>query len=349
MKLRSDYSHKLHDILARRVRNRGAAAVSLRIDAAIWNGNINLAAGDTADEHQGVPLFLSYSCTKTFIAALILHLCEQGHFTLETTIARWFPLIPGSPAMSIRHLLNHTSGLPDYGGLPEYHHAVKLSPSHPWNNGEFLEHTLAQGRIFEPGQGWRYSNIGYMLLRQIAEQETGKSFAQLLASCIFQPLGLRHMFVPETVADLSRLQPGFSVLVTESSAMDVRTVYHPGWVSHGVVASSPRDLVEFYHRLFTGNLLPPDALSAMMNLVTVPGAPAHYGHACYGLGVMADTASRFGIIMGHNGGGPGYEASVFHVPDLHGQPVTACAMCAAEEQGLAELLVFDVMGALEQS
>jgi D-alanyl-D-alanine carboxypeptidase len=181
-----------------------------------------------------------------------------------------------------------------------------------------------------------------MLLRRVIEVATGESFRRLLSLRILRLLGLRHTSVPESISDLSSLVPGRSKLVTTGdAAVDVRAVYHPGWVSHGVLASTPRDIVTFYHRLFTGALLPAEMLTAMTSLVPVSvETPPRWRRPGYGLGIMGDLASRHGVLWGHNGEGPGYAASAFHAPDLCGRRATACAMCAAEGSGVPEDLVF---------
>lgn len=286
------------------------------------------------------PLFLAYSCTKTIIATLLLMLCEVGRCSLDASVSRWFPELPMAPAITIRHLLGHTSGLPDYGGLVDYHRDVKRSPSRPWTDTEFLERTLAQGMLFKPGEGWAYSNVGYLLLKQIITQETRQSLASVVDSMICAPLGLERSFIPESAADLSVLQPAFSALIAEDGELPVPEVYHPGWVSHGVLASTPAELASFYHRLFTGKVLSSESLSAMTTLTPVPVAPPQYHTPCYGLGIMADTASPYGAILGHNGGGPGYQTSVFHARKPEGRPMTVAAMCASESPGLSERLVF---------
>ncbi len=192
---------------------------------------------------------------------------------------------------------------------------------------------------------WDYSNPGYMLLRRVLEVATGNSFSRLLARRILGPLELRHTFVAESIPDLARLVPSQSKLVTAGDeSVDVRAVYHPGWVSHGVLASTAGDIATFYHRLFTGDLLPAHLLAAMTTLAPVPKqAPSRWGRPGYGLGIMGDSASRHGVLWGHNGEGPGYAASAFHVPDLRGQRATVCIMCAAEGSDIAADLVFTVL------
>lgn len=324
---------------AREITDATPVALALMTDDQRYATAVNCAPGNP-------PLFLAYSCTKTIIATLILMLWEEGRFTPETSLGRWFPELPQASAMTIRHLLNHTSGLPDYGGLVDYHREVRRSPSRPWTDTEFLERTLASGMLFAPGAGWAYSNVGYLLLRRIITEETGQSLAAVVSARICAPLGLTGSFVPESVADLSALQPACSALLAESGEAPVPGLYHPGWVSHGVLASTPAELAAFYHRLFTGEVLSSGSRAALTALTPVPAAPPRYRVPGYGLGIMADTASPYGSIMGHNGAGPGYQASVFHLHSSNGRPTTVCAMCASESPDLAERLVFRVYAEL---
>jgi D-alanyl-D-alanine carboxypeptidase len=255
-------------------------------------------------------------------------------------------------------LLNHTGGIPDYGGLAAYHQSVRTNPSQPWSFERFASETFDRGLLFEPGQGWAYSNPGYMLVKHVIEDVTGDSYRTLIAERIADPLRLRKTFVPESIADLTTLAPGTSSLLgSDATPRDIRSHYHPGWVSHGVVASTASDLVRFLDGLFQGNLLAQDSLHEMLALIPVslhsagtesgnpPLRPAQPG---YGLGVMGDPASPWGLIVGHNGGGPCYSASAFHALGLGG--LSVCAMGAIERGFSAERIVagvFDSWSELE--
>ena len=126
--------------------------------------------------------------------------------------------------------------------------------------------------------------------------------------------------------------------------------YHPGWVSHGVVASTPSEIVCFLDGLFHGQFLSRHSLDQMTELVVVPVAasasspgkdsPLSWSKPSYGLGLMGDPASPWGLVLGHNGGGPGYSTSAFHAFDLGGASV--CAMGAIEENFKAENVVFGI-------
>jgi D-alanyl-D-alanine carboxypeptidase len=342
---------ELPETLASVVRGRGVASLAVieRTGAkahAYW-----------VPESDQEPAFLAYSITKTFTAALILKLCEEGQLSLDDRLATWFPRIAHADQISLRHLLNHTAGIPDYGGIRAYHESVKSSPSTPWSFERFAAETFDNGLWFEAGEGWAYSNPGYMLLKRVAEEVTRISYRALIADCIARPLGLRRTVVAESISDLAALAPGTSSALSPDGAQrDVRANYHPGWVSHGVVASTASELARFLDGLFGGELLSRDSLAQMTELVVVPEdqaaspeqeLPSRRGNPSYGLGLMGDPASPWGLIVGHNGGGPCYSASAFHAFDLGG--VSVCAMGAIEEAFNAENMVFDVLDHLAGS
>jgi len=192
-----------------------------------------------------------------------------------------------------------------------------------------------------------------MLLKRIIEEVGGTTYASLIAARIAQPLGLARTFVPETLEDLASLAPAMSdALAVDGTPRDVRRYYHPGWVSHGVVASTPSEIVGFLDALFGRRLLSAQSLQEMTTLVPVPMSsatdasvsepPSRWIQPSYGLGLMGDPASPWGVIWGHNGGGPGYRTSAFHAPALG--HISVCAMGAEEGFGAEEVVfaVFDL-------
>lgn len=337
----------LFDILNAQVRDRCVAGIAVSLNLISQPESVWYPAS-TSDE----PVFLAYSITKIFSASVLLLLQEDGHLRLEDPLACWFPEIAQADSITLRQLLNHTAGIPDYGSLPAYHDAVRSCPSTAWTFEQFAAVTFEQGLCFAPGTSWAYSNPGYMLLKRIAEVVTGTSYRELIFKYIIRPLGLSQTFVPESVEELSSLAPATScALAVDRTTRDVRQYYHPGWVSHGVIASTPSKIVMFLNSLFNNRLLSQQSLKQMVELVpvTLPTTTSRatqqptlpWMKPSYGLGLMADPASTWGLVLGHNGGGPGYSASVFHAPELGG--VSICAMCAMEQGIKAEELVFAVL------
>jgi D-alanyl-D-alanine carboxypeptidase len=338
-----DLAPALTEIVNRPAEGRGAAGI-----AALVAGADEPVAVWTLSSREE-PAYLAYSITKTFTAVLFLLLQDEGRLALDDRLARWFSGIPGADRISLRRLLNHTAGVPDYGGLPSYHDAARTFPSTPWSFEQVAAETFDKGLSFEPGTGWEYSNPGYMLLKRVAEEVAGAPYATLIAQRITGPLGLRRTFVADSLEALSSLAPASSrELTVDRSPCDVRGRYHPGWVSHGVVASTPSDVARFFDAVFRRRHVSPRSLREMRTLVPVAGAPPmpspRWSRPGYGFGIVGIQESPFGPLWGHNGGGPGYRASAYHAPDLG--EASVCAMCSLEGDPGAEPLVFAVFAAL---
>ncbi len=218
----------------------------------------------------------------------------------------YLPDLPLAMPVTVRQLLRHTGGLPDYGGLPAYFEELQAHPAQPWTPEEFLERTLPRGLTFAPGQGWGYSNVGFLIVRLLLERVTDSPLREALRQSLFAPLGLRRTFVAETLTDARALTPGYSGLFSQDGALaDVAPVYHPGWVAHGVVISTATELARIVEALFTGRLVRPDLLAMMLDPVLVPGAHPLFRQPAYGLGLMRDPRSPYGPVAGHGGGGRG--------------------------------------------
>lgn len=313
----------------------GCVSVAIR-GAQHWDG---FARTRPFEPEPTPPRNLIYSLTKTFIATIILKLTEQRKIGLDAKLADYLPNAPFAASVTIRQLLRHSSGMPDYGALPEYHAAVRAQPDRPWSEAEFIERTCASGPAFAPDRGWLYSNIGYLLLKQTIESVTRHSFGDAITSLIAEPHGLVSVSVPTALGDLAALAPGLSTdLPSGGAAVDVRGRYHPGWVAHGVIAATAADVAAFYDKLLRGGVLAPSSLVEMTKTVPVPQTRPPFHAAAYGLGLMSDPGAPGGPIHGHTGEGPGYHAAAY------GFGSTTIAVLVNAETG-AEKLAFE-LGAL---
>jgi D-alanyl-D-alanine carboxypeptidase len=243
-----------------------------------------VAVGDDI-EISGDPeaRYAIYSVTKTAVAAAVLSLVRDGAAELD----------------SVRRLLDHTSGVRDYGSLPEYHEAVRTRPGSAWDDDEFLARTAAAGPLFEPGEEWAYSNTGYLVLRRLLDEHGG-------LAAFLPRLGLAAATVAERIDDLVAAVPAPSALLLDGVA-DLRGVYDPRWVGHRTLIARVGDLICLWRDL------PAEMLDPGTFVPIGTDAPG-FVRPCYGLGVMADPEHPLGTIVGHGGGGPGYAAAVFAVP-----------------------------------
>lgn len=271
-----------------------------------------------AAESDGALLFPYWSFTKTVIAICALRLAERGRIRLDEPVR-------GHP-FTLRQLLNHTSGLPDYGRLCSYNQAVQ-NDEEPWPRAVLLQATMEQGMLFAPGCGWAYSNVGYMMVRELIEEAAGRSLSELVSSMISRRLGLKSL-------QLATTRQQFSQVYWEAAQR-----YHPGWVYHGCLIGTAREATLLLHALFDGQLLSASSLQQMLIRVPVGGAidGRPWTDCGYGLGLMTGTMGMAGRAMGHSGGGPFSVNAVYHFPDRP-VPVTVASFTDGRDEGPAERL-----------
>lgn len=285
--------------------------------------------------------FLVYSVAKPMLAAAALRLADRGRLALDAPLSRRLPEVPNAERVTPRQLLSHRAGYPDYGGLSEYHEAVRRGDP-PWTDEEFLERTGAAALRFEPGAGWAYSNIGYLLVRRLLEEVADAPLAEVLGAELFRPLGLSRTEVAGGPEDLEGLVFGTSAHLDDGGAPGrVPGRYDPGWVAHGAVVSTAPEIARFLGALFAGELLSPGRLGEMCELVPVaePDPRRPWVRPSYGLGLMADPESPRGRVYGHTGAGPGSVAAAYSFLDVS-PPVTAVVLSAEEDEVRAEYTAF---------
>lgn len=305
----------------------GCAGAGERVAARAWPvcrmTTICIATVDAQGEAEGdssravVPW---WSFTKTLIAAAALRLAEQGRLDPARPLA--------GRAWSLRQLLQHRAGIPDYGGLPAYHAAVARGEA-PWSEEKLLRLVPAESLLFPPGAGWAYSNVGYLLARRAIEAASGAGLADALRELVLGPLGLRCSRLAVTREDMHR------TVFAEAHG------YHPGWVFHGVVIGPVAEAALALHRILAGGLLAPASLASMLDRHPI-GGPVEgrpWVTTGYGLGLMTGTMQLPGMerpvrMIGHSAGGPGSVGAVYHAPDSGGR--TAAAFMAGTDEGVTE-------------
>ena len=268
-------------------------------------------------------LFPYWSFTKTVIAICALKLCEDGVFDLDAKIK--------GGTYTLRQLLVHTSGLPDYGQFTEYGVAVQANET-PWSRDKMLDLALSNGMLFEPEQGWSYSNIGYMFVRESIETATGKSLGDVVSDMVCKPLGLNSVELAQTREQFGRLH------------WDAAANYDPLWVYHGCLIGTAADAARLLHSLFAGALLRADTLAWMLETKLLSGPlPGRPWTQCgYALGLMSGTIDGVGRSIGHTGGGPFSVNAVYHFPDVN-DPITIASFTDGTDEGIAEFATINVL------
>jgi D-alanyl-D-alanine carboxypeptidase len=151
----------------------------------------------------------------------------------------------------------------------------------------------------------------------------------------------------EDRTSFEQLVPGFSRdFHRDAELEDVRPIYDPGWVAHGLVSSTAAEIGEFYQALFGGKLVQRESLEAMTQLVRVPGDHPAAVSPSYGLGLMSDPNGIYGPDFSHGGGGPGYSLYAGCHREFSGRRVSAAVFCNTDEMD-AEKLWYGVLAALQ--
>jgi D-alanyl-D-alanine carboxypeptidase len=256
------------------------------------------------------------SITKTFVAAVVLQLAAEGVLGLDDSIERWLPgAVPNGGAITLRQLLNHTSGVYNYTDDPALLRAMARNPLEVWTPSALVALATRHAPLFRPGAGWAYSNTGYILLGLAIERATGTSLAEQLRRRIIEPLGLTRTSFPDAptlAAPFAHgyLPPGNGLFPTPRGRPADVTVWSPSWAwAAGAIVSTAGDLARFYDALLGGRLLAPAQLASMRTTV-----PAGGGSESYGLGLMA-VRLRCGAAWGHGGAVFGYTALAFASED----------------------------------
>lgn len=247
----------------------GMAVLLIRDGHVAYRKGIGLADIDARAPVTPGTQFLLGSVPKQFTAMAILMLKEKGKLQLDDSLAKYCPEFPDyARTITIRHLLNHTSGLPDYEelllGKVDYDKLYQSSKSpraaHEYTSGEALEALSREQKLrFSPGEKFEYSNSGYVVLAQIVERLSGKRYAEFLRENIFNPLGMRDtLVVDERRQKVPRLATGYGK--RNGQWQDI--TYTPENFIYGEdgIYSTVDDLYQWDQALYTERLVPRSTL-----------------------------------------------------------------------------------------
>jgi len=169
------------------------------------------------------------SVTKTFVATVVLQLEAEGRLKIDDPVERWLQeLVPNGSSITLRQLLNHTSGLFNYTDDEAFLSAVIAAPGQSWSPRELLSVAFAHPANFPPGTNWSYSNTNYVLLGLVIEAVTGRQVEQEFRDRIFAPLGLAATSFPAGISADERFAHGYASLAG-SPLIDVTSLLSPSW------------------------------------------------------------------------------------------------------------------------
>jgi D-alanyl-D-alanine carboxypeptidase len=275
-----------------------------------------LADRDTGRRMSPKDAFDIASNTKTFGATVALQLVGEHRLSLQDTVERLLPAtVPNGAAITLRMLLNHTSGLFDYTQDERWLAALVTDPDHAWTPAQLLALALDHPPTFPPGTDRAYSNTGYVLVGMILERVTGKSVSELFNQRIIRPLHLGHTYYAAGARFTTARHARGYLIGTEGEQLTYTDISDLGLLSTGMdggMVSTPADITRFFQALLGGHLLRPAQLAQMKQTIPVNGQPGH----SYGLG-LARIETPCGTTWGNEGGSLAYLSTAIFSEDGH--------------------------------
>ncbi|MFI8458135.1 serine hydrolase domain-containing protein [Kitasatospora sp. NPDC085464] len=309
----------------------GFAGMQMRVhdERGAWVGTAGVRELGEAGEPPADGRFWVGSTTKTFVATLVLQLVADGAIGLDSPVADHLPGLGLDGRITVRMLLQHTSGLYNYTGeldpdgtfvpgLPSVGKAWVENRFHSYRPEELVQFALSRPARFEPGTDQSYSNTNYTVAALLVERISGRSYAEEMQRRILQPLGLRDTAVPGTSPELPEPHAHGYYRYQDAERWEVVDVTRQNLsllIGAGDMISTTRDLHTFFSALLGGRLLP----APLMDEMRTP-----HGMLGYGLGLFVqDLGPGHGTIVHHNGGAPGgFGALMISTPD-GGRTLTA--------------------------
>jgi D-alanyl-D-alanine carboxypeptidase len=318
----------------------GATGVLARVDDGTGTARLSAGKAQLEPVREMAPdaRFRVGSVTKTFIATVALMQEELGHLSLDDAVEHWLPgLVPGGDQITLRMLLNHTSGLYNYTDDPGFGARYLADPTLGWAPRQLVELAVAHPPLFAPGTSWSYSNTNYIVAGMLIEKAAGQNIHRMVRERIIDPLHLTgtsfpahdrgidgfyaHGYLPPSLLD-----PGYTDVSRVAPSL--------GWTA-GAVISTVDDLRTFYQALLGGRLLRPEQLREMLTTVSVTPLFS------YGLGIFS-VLTPCGLLWGHDGDIPGYHTMAFSDPT--GQRGYVLAL--PTDPGVLTSLLWDTAGGL---
>jgi D-alanyl-D-alanine carboxypeptidase len=246
------------------------------------------------------------SVAKAFSGAVALRLVERGTLGLDDTVGERRPDLPAAwGAVTIRQLLNHTSGIPDYTRSAGFARQLETAPRATVVPPTIIDWVREDPLSFAPGHRYRYSNTDNIVVALIAEAVTGRAYDRLLDELVLAPAGLRHTSLPTTIRVPRPRIRGY-VAAGADRLEDMTTAISPtgAWASGGIL-STPNDLGRFVRADLGGRFFGAAQQRQQLRFVRGSSSPPGPGRNAAGLAIFR-YATRCGTVYGHTGSFPGY-------------------------------------------
>ncbi len=263
------------------------------------------------------------SVGKTYVSAIVMQLIKEGKFSLDDKISKylghyvWFNRLPNAPDITIKMLMEHTSGIMRYEFKDAFTKDLSNNPAKVWKPEELLSYVFDEKPTFKAGEGWDYADTNYIVLAMIIEQVTGKAYYDLLYDRILHPYHLTET-LPSNKRKLKGLVQGYagkdnpfgghSEVIADNGEFIINPQFE--WTGGGIY-STTLDLAKWGKMLYEGKIFDPSMLPIMED-----GVPAKMlgPNTNYGLGVIIRQSQKYGTIYGHSGFFPGYMTEMCYFP-----------------------------------
>ncbi|MDQ3180769.1 MAG: beta-lactamase family protein, partial [Acidobacteriota bacterium] len=277
---------------------------------------------ETKTPMKPLDLMLAGSVGKTYAAAVALQLVKESKINLDDKIEKylrretWFSRLPNAREITVRQLMNHTSGLVRYEFKEQFTKDLTANPDKVWKPEELLAYLFDEKAAFEAGKGWDYSDTNYIVLGMIIEKVTGKKYYAEAKRRILKPLKFERTF-PQDRREIKGLIQGYAGEKnpfggTDAMIQNRKFAINPQfeWTGGGMV-SNAKDLARWAKAMYEGRAFDEALLPQMLDGVS---APLLGRETKYGLGVII-RPTRAGLTYGHSGFFPGYMTDVMYFPE----------------------------------
>lgn len=289
-------------------------------------------------------VFYMASVSKQFTAVAVALAAQQGHVSLDDDIRDYFPELPDyGAAITVRHLVHHTSGLRDYLQLMTM---AGMNRANVYTDDELLELITRQKALnFEPGERYLYSNSGYLLMAELIERTTGRTFREYTTEEVFEPLGMHNTHFH---TDTRHIQKGRAIGYVPSRSQGFRIGFLANFdkVGSGGLYSTVEDMARWDHALDENTL----GGRALDEVIHTPGVLDDGETIDYAFGLRLGEHRGLETVW-HGGTMMGYKTAMLRFPDQKSTVICLCNLSNIDAVGLAhdvaDILLADALGPRE--
>ena len=325
-KLKADFKSEL-DSLRSQYNFPGATAACILPDSSAVTVSTGFADVENNIKMKPESRMLAASIGKTFVGTTVLALAQENILSLDDPISKWlknepwFPNLPNHNEITIRQLLNHTSGITNHVYKKDFIESFQQNwetRKNIYTPQKLITYILDDEALFEPGKGWSYSDTGYIIIGMIIEKATGNTYYEEVTERFLRPLKLTGTS-PSNCLEIPNLASGYMGpdnifnLPEKTTLSPGVMAWHPGleWAGGGLV-SNPRDLVIWAKSLFEGDAMKGDYREELLRLVPVSSESQN---TLYGISIAVYKNDKYGEVYGHSGWIPGYSSNLRYYPE----------------------------------